>query len=156
MLTVKFITNIFSSTVDKSMSSTSLQRQFHNMCATSFTCAHAIQQGLLCKNEKVGNRRVCMTTIAKGDLHAQHLHWLVVINVSIYFINTQESTVHSAAPSVCITSGIQTVHMNMTGTGKQNFTSRDSTATQPQPWAHACQPGTPSHWTLQAFPSMAH
>jgi hypothetical protein len=59
--------------------------------------------------------------------------------------NTQEDTAYSAAQRVCIHSGTQTVHIDMTGTGKQNITSRSSTATQACLWEHACQPGTPSH-----------
>jgi hypothetical protein len=48
----------------------------------------------------------------------------------------------------------KTFGMDMIGTGKQNITSRNSTATHARLWAHACQPGTPSHWTSQAFPNM--
>jgi hypothetical protein len=41
--------------------------------------------------------------------------------------------------------------MDVTGTGKHNITCWNSTATQARPCAHACQPGTPSHWTSQAI-----
>jgi hypothetical protein len=33
-------------------------------------------------------------------------------------------------------------------------TSRNSTATHAHQWAQACQPGTPSHWTSQAYPDI--
>jgi hypothetical protein len=72
--------------------------------------------------------------------------WCAGATTHTSFRDAQEDTMHSTAPSVCIHSSIQTVHMDMTGTGKQNITSRNSTATLAHPPAHACRR---EHWTLQ-------
>jgi hypothetical protein len=80
---------------------------------------------------------------------------LLLIFIEEYmFTSTQEDSTHSAAPSKCIHSSIKKIHMDKTGLGKQSSTSKNSTATNAHLWAHACQPETTSHWTLQAFPNM--
>jgi hypothetical protein len=54
----------------------------------------------------------------------------MVTNSKKYSVtNTEEDTTHSAAPSKCIHSSTQKVRMDMTGTGKQNITSKHHTIT---------------------------
>jgi hypothetical protein len=68
------------------------------------------------------------------------------------FTNTQGDTAHSVAPSKCWHSSTQKVHMDMTGTGKQN--SKAGTLQQPMlicGHTHASPEPCP---TLQAFPNM--
>jgi hypothetical protein len=55
-------------------------------------------------------------------------YYIITITIMILIIaKTQEATKHSAAPSQCIHSGTRTLHMDLTGTCKQNITSRTST-----------------------------
>jgi hypothetical protein len=63
-------------------------------------------------------------------------------------------------PASAFTAAIRkATRMRQAQTGKtahihRQHKSRNSTATNAHLWAHACRPGTPSHWTLQAFPDM--
>jgi hypothetical protein len=87
---------------------------------------------------------ILVTARTRCWLHTQYSYSIVT--------NTQEDTLLSAAHSKCIHSSTQKVHMDMTGTGKQNITCKHykiliHTYACIHPQALSGQPGSCRHLT---------
>jgi hypothetical protein len=76
----------------------------------------------------------------------------IIIMIILLQVPTHSAAVHSQQPSKKPQGRDR--HRQARHHRNTDSTSKNSTATHAHLWAHACQPGTPSHWTSQAYPDM--